>query len=133
MREPWPSTQSRSPRFAPSTTSRSPAPATKSATTASTAIPQPAIALPARPAGRQLPAGGGPADDRRRRPEAERVGDAPYDRDPLVRLARPRGVEDRDGRVRRVADNAAHRLAVVRGRGGALRGGGAGADRGRAP
>ena len=40
-----------SPRAAPSTTSRSAAPAMKSATTASTAMPQPAIAMPVWPVG----------------------------------------------------------------------------------
>ena len=50
--DPWPSTHSSSPpRAAPSTTSRSAAPAMKSATTASTAIPQPAIAIPVWPVG----------------------------------------------------------------------------------
>ena len=50
--EPWPSTNSSSPpRRWPSTTSRSAAPARKSETTASTAIPQPAIAIPVWPVG----------------------------------------------------------------------------------
>ena len=49
--DPWPSTKSRSPFAAPSTTSRSAAPARKSATTASTAIPQPAMAIPVWPVG----------------------------------------------------------------------------------
>ena len=54
------------------------------------------------------------ADDRGRRPKGQRVRDASDDRDPLVRLARPRRVEDRHGRNRRVAHDAPHRLAVVR-------------------
>ena len=45
---------------------------------------------------------------------AERVGDAGDDRDALVARAGALGVEDRDGRVGRVADDAAHRLPVVR-------------------
>src|SRR3954454_18327492 len=50
--EPWPSTKSTSPpRSTPSSTSRSAAPAMKSATTASTEIPQPAIAMPVWPVG----------------------------------------------------------------------------------
>jgi hypothetical protein len=50
--EPWPSTKrSFPPRSPPSTTSRSAAPARKSAMTASTAIPQPAIAIPVWPVG----------------------------------------------------------------------------------
>ena len=52
MIDPWPSTQRSSPpRSAPSTTSASAAPAMKSATTASTAMPQPAIAMPVWPVG----------------------------------------------------------------------------------
>ncbi len=50
--EPWPSTNSTSPpRRTPSSTSCSAAPAMKSATTASTEIPQPAIAIPVWPVG----------------------------------------------------------------------------------
>src|SRR6266508_3053677 len=48
---PCPSTQSRSPCWPPSTTSRSAAPARKSDTTASTAIPHPAMAIPVCPVG----------------------------------------------------------------------------------
>ena len=52
MTAPCPSTKSSSPpRSCPSTTSRSAAPAMKSETTASTAIPQPAIAIPVWPVG----------------------------------------------------------------------------------
>ena len=57
MIEPWPSTRRRSPpRSLPSTTSRSAAPAMKSATTASTESPQPAIAIPVWPVGTNLEA-----------------------------------------------------------------------------
>ena len=60
----------------------------------------------ARPASRLRP----------RRPWARREGffDGADDRDSVVRLPRPGRVEDRDHRVRPVADDAAHRLAVVR-------------------
>ena len=53
--DPWPSTQRSSPpRSIPSSTSCSEAPARKSATTASTEIPHPAIAIPVWPVGNEL-------------------------------------------------------------------------------
>src|SRR5215472_15453800 len=54
------------------------------------------------------------AGGRRRRAERERVGDGADDRDALLRLARPRRVEDRGDVVPPVAEHAAHRLPVVR-------------------
>ena len=66
------------------------------------------------PRRREAAARRGDADERRRRVEAERVVDGADDRDPLVGLPRPLRVEDRDDRVGAVANDAAHRLAVVR-------------------
>ena len=54
------------------------------------------------------------ADERGRRVEAERVVDAPDDRDAVVRLSRARRVEDRDDRLGAVREDAARGLAVVR-------------------
>jgi len=54
------------------------------------------------------------ADERGRRPEAERVRDPADDGDALVRLARVLRVEDGDDRIGAVADDATGRLPVVR-------------------
>jgi hypothetical protein len=57
---------------------------------------------------------GGHADDGGGRVEAERVVHARDDRDPVLQLSGPRGVEDRHRRVWRVADHPAGGLAVMR-------------------
>ena len=49
--DPWPSTMTQSPRRSPSSTSHSAVPWTKSATTRSTATPQPSIIIPVWPVG----------------------------------------------------------------------------------
>src|SRR5439155_22987882 len=61
----------------------------------------------------KAPALGRDADDRDGRVEASRLVDRGDDGDPLVRLARSSGVEDRDDRIRAVADDPAERLPVV--------------------
>jgi hypothetical protein len=48
------------------------------------------------PRGREAAALRRDADERRRRAEPKRVGDGADDRDAVLRLARTRGVEDRD-------------------------------------
>src|SRR5919204_639043 len=72
------------------------------------------------PGRRGTAAPGGDADERGGRVEAERVVDRRHDRDAVLRLARPGGVEDRHGRVGRVPDDAPCGLAVVRVVGAAL-------------
>ena len=52
-----------------------------------------------RQAGGKRPPCGRDPDERRRRAEAERVVDRADDRDPVLRLPRPLGVEDRDDLV----------------------------------
>jgi hypothetical protein len=66
------------------------------------------------PGGREAAALRGDADDRRRRPERQRLLDRRDHRDAVVAFARVRRVENRDGRVGRVAQDPARRLAVVR-------------------
>ena len=53
------------------------------------------------------------ADERRRRPEAERGVDRPHDRDVAVRLAGVLRVEDGDDRIATVVDDAAGGLPVM--------------------
>ena len=72
-------------------------------------------ALQQRPPGRRKPAAlRSDSNDRNRRIEGEGVFDRADDRDPVMRLPRPGGVEDRDDGIGPVADDPAHRLAVVR-------------------
>ena len=54
------------------------------------------------------------ADDRDGRLVRKRIVDRADDRDPLVALSHPLRVEDRHDRIGPVADDPAHRLAVVR-------------------
>ena len=66
------------------------------------------------PRGRKAAALRGDADDRGRRLEGEGLGDRGDDRRAVHRLPRPRRVDDRDCRVRRVVKDAPRRLPVVR-------------------
>ena len=123
--EPWPSTRSSSPpRRRPSTTSRSAAPAMKSATTASTAMPQPAIAIPVCPVGTNTDAMPARA---RRAVELERDGHLPdravradgeHDRRVDLEVRAGRAVEvRRAGGAGRAARRRARRpAAAARGR-----------------
>jgi hypothetical protein len=73
------------------------------------------------PGGREPPAGGRDADERRRRVVGERLLDRADDREALLGLPRPRRVEDRDDLLGPVAKHAARGLPVVRVAGEPLR------------
>src|SRR5207237_2621006 len=66
------------------------------------------------PVGGELAALRDDADERGRRLERKRLLDRGDDRDAVLALPRPRRVEDRDHVVASIAEDAVHRLAVVR-------------------
>ena len=66
------------------------------------------------PRGREPASLGRDAHDRHRGLERNGVGDGPDDGNAVMRLSRSGGVEDRDDRVRAVANDPAHGLPVVR-------------------
>ena len=72
------------------------------------------------PGGREAAALGGDPDERDGRAQRERRRDVGDDRIPLLGLPRPGRVEDPDDVLAAVAEDAAHRLAVVRIAGEAL-------------